>query len=105
METPPPLPAPKQPLGPRFYLLLLTPLALMALSFCCFKASDFAGPLLSVTGAATLVCSIILGMQLGRRMSKPGASSAGMSFVMFLAVQAFYAACFFVGCTATLALS
>lgn len=105
MEQPPPLPDAKPPLGTRFYILLLAPLALMVLSICCISTKDFGASLLALAGLATFVCSIILGIQLGRRLAGPHGSSVGMSILMFLALQAFYGVCFFVGCTAAVMFS
>ena len=102
MEPPPTCPPTKPPLGAQFYVLLLTPLVFLVLTMCCINSKDLAGPLLWLAGLATLACSIILARQLSRRVSKTGESTVGMSILMFLALQAFYGVCFFVGCTATL---
>ena len=105
METTPELPAPLPQLGPRFYVLLLTPLVLMVLSACCIDTKNLAGPILSLAGLATLTCSILLARQLSRRVSHPRESTVGMSILMFFALQAFYGVCFFVGCTAAVMIS
>lgn len=105
METPPDLPAPKPPLGARFYILLLTPLALIGLTFCCANVPNLGSQLLVVAGLATLVCSILLAIQLARRLSKTGTPTIGMSIALFFAVQGFYGVCFFIGCTAAVAFS
>lgn len=103
METPSPQPPPKPPFWSQFVILLLLPIGLMALAFSAAHSGDqFTGPLLGLAGVATLICSIVLGRRLGRHFAKPGTSSAGMAFLMFFALMAFYGICFFVGCTATL---
>src|SRR5262245_56064265 len=105
METPAALPPSKPPLGARFYILLLTPLVLTALAFCCINVRNLAAPLLLIAGLSALVCSILLAGQLARRFSNTGEASAGMCILMFFALQAFYGVCFFIGCTATIAVS
>jgi hypothetical protein len=105
METPPELPAPSQPLGRQFYILLLLPLALIAISFCCVNSGNLAVSFFGASALAALVCSILLAGKLSRRISQTGDASIGMSILMFFALQAFYAVCFFVGCTAAVALS
>lgn len=106
METPPARPPTKPALGTEFYVLLLTPLVLLVLTMCCINSTNLAaGPLLWLAGLATLACSLILAHQLSRRISKTGESTVGMSILMFLALQAFYGVCFFVGCTATMMLA
>jgi hypothetical protein len=105
METPPALPPSKLPLGRQFYLLLLAPLGLMALSACCLDTEPLASILISLTSLTTLVCSIILARLLGRRLSKPGGSPAILSVLLFIGLQLFYGICFFLGCTAVIVFS
>jgi hypothetical protein len=106
METPPAIPPAKPPLGTQFYVLLLTPLALMAVFLCCANSGgNLAGVLMGLAALATLVCSILLARLLAGRVSPSGKATAGLGILMFLAVQAFYAVCFFVGCTAAVALA
>ena len=106
METPPAIPPAKPPLGRQFYGLLLTPLALMAIFFCCANSGgNLAGILMLLAALATLACSILLARLMAQRMGPAGQASVGIGILLFFAVQAFYAVCFFVGCTAAIALS
>jgi hypothetical protein len=101
METPLIPPVPKPPLGARFYVLLFLPIALMALTFS-LQSTSFVNFLFAALALTTLVCSVLLAIQLGHRLAKSGSSPTLLAFLMFFALQAFYFICFFVGCTATL---
>lgn len=101
METPPTLPPTKPPLGGQFYLILLAPLIVIAIGFCCANLlPDVAGVFLGLGGLSIVACSVILAMQLSRRMGQPDKPATGLGFLLFFAFIAFYGVCFFVGCTA-----
>lgn len=107
MATPPELPpAPaRPPLGTRFYIPLVLPLVGIVLTCCFANSSKIGGQVLAATGLVTFVCSIVLAVQLGQRLGKTDAGRVGMGVLMFLALQIFYAAAFFVGCAVTLTVS
>jgi len=97
MEKQPALPAQKPPLGGAFYFALLLPLVLLGITAALVDKGDIFIPVLGLAGLATLICSAFLAARLARRFSKTGEASLGLTILMFLALQTFYAACFFLG--------
>ena len=101
MDTPPPLPEPK-PLGPLFYILLLGPIALMAIAALVAlaegrnRANDWSLPVSLLALPVMLVCSIICAVMVGRR------KSVGYGFLTFLGIQVVYIGVAFAGCATVL---
>jgi hypothetical protein len=98
MENPPPLPGPK-PLGRTFYILLLAPIAGMAVSAGLSVIGDHKGPagdggmMLSwLALLAMFVCSILCAIIAGKRWN------AWIGVLMFVGVQIVYIGVACAGC-------
>ena len=102
MDSPPPSQGSK-PLGRTFYVVLFSPIAVMALAVGIGAAGgrnggggDLGIPLSFLPLLAMLVCSIICAVMVGKR------KGGGIGFLAFLGIQVLYVGVAFAGC-ATLA--
>ena len=107
MDTPPPLPPeepeappiPKPPLGRAFFIILLSPIAIMAIAALTAtvggRNSDLQGFGMFVSMICLpimLVCSIICAILVGQKRS------GGMGVLAFVGIQVIYIAVAFGGC-------
>ena len=97
MESPPPLPAP-EPLGRAFWILLVAPVASMALAagIAAIGGDNAAGGFGVILSLATLlamlVCSILCAITVGKR------KGLGLGVLTFLGIQIVYIGVAFAGC-------
>lgn len=103
METPPPTPDAKPPLGRAFYIWLLSPLASMAVAAAAAAAggrnSDLQGfgmVLSMATLVAMLVCSIVCSVMVGKRQG------GGIGVLTFIGIQVIYVSVACAGCAVTI---
>lgn len=104
METPPPTPDAKPPLGRAFYAWLLAPVVSMAVAAAASaiggRNSELQGfgMLLSLaTLVAMLVCSIVCAVMVGKRQG------GGIGVLTFVGVQVIYVSVAFAGCAVAMA--